>query len=281
MKSLSVLIVALAVILLVCPRGVAFAQSSQESYTVTLNAFTLHVTFPSEVMPGDVFNVSVQGTPTGTPVYLQNLTATIYYADSSGLHQVATQVLVSNPANSYGYYGSSPTGSFSKSFTVTVPRDAPRTSLVTLFSEATQYSNYPYYSSYEPYPFSYWYFGDPLFYSYYPSFTATTDQAISPLSYIRATTPEYVALQAEYRMLQQQLNQTQTENQQLQTTLTQQGVKIDQLTQQLAAANTTAQTYEVAASVLAIIAIALAAFNIYQMKNKTKKNDAKGTTESE
>jgi hypothetical protein len=226
-------------------------------------------------MPGDMFNVSVQGTPTSNSVYLQNLTVTVYYADSSGLHPLATQVLVSNSAISYGYYGSAPTGSFSKSFTVSVPQTAPRTSLEALFSEATQYNDYPYY--YGAYPFSYWYFGDPLFYSYYPATSASTDQALAPLSYIKATTPEYVVLESQYRTLQQQLNQTQNQNQQLQTTITQQNTLISQLNQQLSSANATAQTYEAVAAVSIVIALALAAFGVYQMRKKRKTTEAADT----
>ena len=103
--------------------SVASAHTIQTSYAVTLNWFSLLVTYPSEVLPGDVFNVSIQGTPRSAgPVYVQNLTVTIYYVDAAGLHQIVSQTLVGNPANSYGYYGMSPTGSFTKIFMVTVPR---------------------------------------------------------------------------------------------------------------------------------------------------------------
>jgi hypothetical protein len=230
-------------------------------------------------MPGDVFNVTVQGTPKSSSVYLQNLTATIYYADAAGLHQLASQTLVSNSANYYGYYGAPPTGSFSKSFTINVPQDAPRTSLMAIFSETTQYNNYyPYY--YGPYPFSYWSYGNPLFYSYYPSISSATDEAISAMPYINATTPEYVTLQSEYRMVQRQLNQTQTEIQQLKTTITQQSAMINQLNQQLTSANTTAQSYEAVATVFVIIAVALVALSIYQMRSKAKMKRAGETKET-
>jgi len=269
--SLTVFILALSI----CLPGATLAQSSQLSYTVNLIWFTLQVTYPSEVMPGDAFNVSVHGTPTSGYVYLQNLTATIYYADSSGLHQLATWVLVSNPISSYGYYGSVPTGSFNKNFTIIVPKDAPRTSLEALFSETTQY-NYPYY--YGPVSWSGWGFGDPIFSSYYPPVLysynppagTSTDQALAPLSYIKATTPEYVALQSQYHSLQQELNQTQTQNHQLQTTITRQNVTISQLNHQLTAATETAQTYEAAATILLIIAMGLLAFLVYQMRKRLK-----------
>ena len=244
----------------------AFGQSTQTSYTVKLNSFTLQVTYPSEVMPGDSVTVNVQGSPNTNNLYLQSLTATIYYADAAGLHQLATQNLVSNPANSYEYYGSYTTGSFSKNFTVNVPQNAPRTSLVAIFSETIQ-SNYYYYNYWPNFGYS---CPDPVFCASYPSYSTTTDDAIAPLSYIKATTPEYVALQSEYQMLQQQLNQTQTQNKQLQTTISQQSTMISQLNQQLTSANGTAQTYQMVAVGSVIIAGALAAFSIYQLKSKGK-----------
>jgi uncharacterized protein YoxC len=248
----------------------AFAQPTQVSYTVNLNSFTLQVMYPSEVMPGDAVTVNIQGSPKGSSLYLQSLTATIYYADAAGLHQLATQNLVSNPANSYGYYGSYTTGSFSKNFTVTVPQDAPRTSLVAIFSETVQSNNY-YYYDYNNYwsNYGYPYYGNP-FYEYYPSYSSTADTAIAPLSYIKAATPEYVALQSEYQMIQAQLNQALAQNNQLQTTVSQQSTMISQLNEQVTSANGRAQTYQMAAVAFIIVAVAFAAFSIYQLRSKGK-----------
>jgi hypothetical protein len=245
----------------------AFAQSAQVSYTVKLSLFALNVSYPSEVMPGDNVTITIQGSPTTSNVYLQSLSIIVYYADATGLHQLISQTLISNPTNSYAYYGTSTTANFTKSLTVNVPQDAPRTSLVALFSETTQSNNY-YYNDFGPYPFSY--YRDPIFYSYYPSYSTETDQAISPLSYVKATTPEFVTLQSEYQQLQQQMNQAQTQNQQLQASITQQNSTIRQLNQQLTTANTTAQTYQTIAVVFAIIAVALAALSIYEIIGKGK-----------
>jgi len=249
-------LVAVAVLLLsALTLSQGLAQQTQASYTVNLSSFTLQVTYPSEVMPGETVTVNVQASPKTTGIYLQTLTATVYYGDTSGLHVITTQNIVSNPANNYGSYS---TGSINENFTVNVPQNAPRTSLVAIFSETVQSNNYNYYNY--PSYFGYLYSGNPLFYSYYPSYTTTTDDAIAPLSYVKATTPEYVALQSEYQMLQQQLNQTQAQNQQLQTTITQQSSTINSLGQQLASANSTAQTYQGIAVAAIIIAIVLAAF---------------------
>jgi hypothetical protein len=262
----------------------AFGQPTQASYTVKLNSLSLQVTYPAEVLPGDNVTVSVQGTPIGNAVYLLSLTVTIYYADSSGLHQLPSVTLVNppnayNPYVTYGYY----TESFSKNFTVNVPKNAPRTSLVALFSEAVQPNynyggygyNYPYYYN-NPYPYpgySYYpyypYYVSPAYYPYsYSSYSYSSDQAVAPLSYIRASTPESMALQSENQMLQQQLNQVQSQNQQLQTKVSQQNATINQQSQQLAGLNGTIQTYQTVALALGVVSVILLAFNINQRRSK-------------
>ena len=169
------------------------------STTVKLNAFSLQVTCPAEVTPGSNVTVNVQGNPTGSGAYIQSLTVTLYYANASSLHQFVTENLVLSSApnayNNYISYGIS--GSFSKSFTLSVPENASGT-LVSLFSEAllpryqgwTPYSSgypyYPYSSSYPYYPYSSSY----PFYPYssgYP-YSYSSDQAIATLSYIQAST---------------------------------------------------------------------------------------------
>ena len=216
-------------------------------------------------MPGDNVTVTVQGNRVGNGAYLQSLTATIYYADASGLHQLATENLTSNLTSPNGYSYSRPyTTSFSKSFMVNVPQNASRTSLVALFSETAQ----SYYYGYGGYAYGYGInYGAPWeypSYSYssplsYPH-TSTTDQAIAPLSYIKANTPEIVTLQSENQKLQQQLNQSQAQNRQLQTAISQQNATIDQLNQR----------YTILALALGILAAALAIFNIYQWRRKER-----------
>lgn len=277
MKSALAFLVTSA-LLLVSLFNPAFAQPTQVSYVVNLNSFSLKVMYPSEVMPGDNVTVNIQGSPKSDSLYLQSLTATIYYADAAGLHELGTQNLVSNLAsNSYGYYGSYTTGNFSKNFTVNVPQNAPRTSLVAIFSETIQSNNY--YSDYLS-NFGFSSYGNPLINAYYPSYSSTTDDAIAPLSYIKATTPEYVALQSEYQMLQQQLNQTQAQNTQLQTTISQQSTMISQLNQQLTSTNGAAQTYQTVAVIFVIITVALAAFSIYQLRSKGKTQEKSETKAS-
>jgi len=286
MKPTTALILSAVLLTTIALFNPAFAQSNQASYTVNLTYSTIQVTYPSEVLPGDSVTVNVQVNPKSN-VYLQTLTATIYYIDETGLHQLTSQTLANNSKmNSYGYSYSYTTSSFSKSFQVTVPQDAPRTSLVASFSETAQSNNYnnnyygyPYYYYYE-YPYnnsyscSYWYceysYTYPAYYyAYYPSYSSTsTDSAIAPLSYIKASTPEYATLQSQYQSLQQQLQQTQAQNQQLQSTVSQQSTTINQLNQQIASSNSNTQTYQVLAVGLGILAAALAVFATFRGRSK-------------
>jgi len=260
-----------------------YAQSTQ--YTVKLSAYSLLVTCPAEVMPGETVTFNVQGNPTVNGVYLQSLTATIYYTDQTGIRQLQTESLVvSSSPNaynnyvSYGYYGP-----FNKNFTVNVPENTPRTSLVALFSQSATFGSYysyagnglnPYYYT-NPYPFSYPfypYYPSYMSYAYYPYSYSTpqygSDQAVAPLSYIKANTPESVTLQSENQMLQQQLSQAQGQNQALQTRLSQQNATINQLNQQVTDMNGTIQTYQMLSLGLGILAVIFLVFTISQRRGK-------------
>jgi hypothetical protein len=262
MKLVRVFLITVMPLILASLFNSAFGQSTQASYTVKLNSFTLRIIYPSEVMPGDNVTVTVQGNPIGNGAYLQSLTANVYYADASGLHQLATINFASNSTDAYTY-SRAYTSSFSKSFTVKVPQNSPRTSLVALFSETAQ----SYYYGYGGYAYGYgieytlpWSYPS---YSYtsvpsYP-YTSTTDQAIAPLSYIKGNTPEIVTLQSEVQNLQNQLKQSQAENQQLQSTFTQQNAIIDQLNQR----------DQILTVALVILGVALAT-SIYQWRGKKK-----------
>ena len=275
----------------------AYAQSTQ--YTVKLNAYNLLVTCPAEVMPGETVTFNVQGNPTASGVYLQSLTATIYYANASSLHQLATEnLVVSSSPNaynnyvSYGYYGS-----FNKNFTVNVPDNATATPLVAIFSETvmpkyqgwnpyspsysyyqshynnpTSYPYYPYYPYYLSYPYLPAYPYYPTYPAYSPSYTPTSsygsDQSVTSLSYVKASTPESVTVQSENQMLQQQLNQTQGEIQQLQGKISQQNSTIIQLTQQVAAVNGIVQAYQALTLTFAVVAVVLLVYAIIQRRKR-------------
>lgn len=258
MKLRTSLLLISALIVSVSIFNPTYAQPTNASYTVNLAWTTLQLTYPTEVMPGSTVIVNVHVNPTSNGIYLQSLIATVYYADVSGLHQIATQNLITNPGMSY-YYASE---SFNNSFQVNLPQNVPRTTLVAMFSEITQ--SY-YYSSYWGRS---WGCFDPIFCAS-PSYRST-DDAIAPLSYVEATTPEYVTLQSEYQALQQKLNQTQIQNQQLQNMVSQQSEVINQLNQHASLANNTTQTYQLLSLILAILVVALVAFNINQRRDREK-----------
>jgi hypothetical protein len=269
MKSMFALLVTAVLLVSVSSIITVHAQATQVSSTITLKSVNLQVAYPSEVVPGNTVTVQVQVNPVSGGGYLENLTATVYYADATGLHQIASQNLVANQANTYSYPAPYQTVSYSKTMQFSVPQNAPRTSLVAVFSETFQSQYY----------YDYHCFVD-VFYSYCPSYSDgnANDEAIAALSYIKAPTPEYVSLQSTYQLLQQQLNQTQTQlkqsqtqNQQLQNAVSQESVTINQLNQQLASANQTTQNYQALAAALGIVVVILVIFTAYQSTRKEKR----------
>ncbi len=244
--------------------------ASQVSSSVTLSYLKVQLTYPQEVLPGDSLTVNVQAT---AKEYLRlvSLSVQIYYGDSGDLHLLTSATIAKDMYMSTR-------DRINKDIQITVPLDAPRTSLIALVSENVRsryydysYYYYPYY--YYPYFYNYSY---PYYYAVYPSYTyaSTTDDTVTALSYIKATTPEYVALQTEYQTLQQKLTQAQSDNQKLQQDLQAKQVTINQmnsavsdLNQLLAAAQSNIQLLQMIAVVLTGIIVFLTAF-LWREKTK-------------
>ncbi len=271
------------------------AQSTQTSYTVNLAYLSVQLSYPSQVMPGDTVTVNLQASPKNE-VSGESLTIQIFYADDTTLHQLASAT-VSNVYNSNYYMNSG--SSLNKQIQLTIPQDAPRTSLIAALTEKVQSAYYSYYyypGSYNYsspncyYPDYYYYYDYCTYYGYaYPSYSysTSTDTRVAPLSYIKATTPEYVSLQSEYQMLQQQLAQSQAENQQLkqnlqdsQNKIAQQNATIANLNQQLSSSQSMNGTVEAGAGGLGIIAIILGVFVAYLSGGRSRTPKAKGQNEA-
>lgn len=278
-----------------------FAQATQNSYTVNLNYLTVQLSYPSEVNPGDSVTVNLQATAKSY-VDAVSLTAQIFYADGNSLHQLASASIGNNYSMGSG-------GSLSKQIQFAVPQSAPRTSLVASLSEnvqSTSYSSYYGYYGYPAYYTSYYNssssncYSYPDWYDYYgyctyygsayaiPSYpySTATDAGVAPLSYIKATTPEYVSLQSEYQMVQQQLTQSQAQNQQLkqnlqdaQNTIAQRDTTIANLNQQLSSTQNTIRTLEAVVAVLAVLVIGVFVAYLSKGKGRTQPR-AKGDTEA-
>ena len=266
------------------------AQTNQTSYSVNLNYLTVHLSYPSQVLPGDNIVVNLQAIVKRS-LDSVSLNIQIFYSNGSSLHQVASASADSNYMNSGE--------SFSKTIQFTIPQDAPRTSLVASLTENVQsayaysYAFYPMNYNYSPsncyyYPNWYYYdygycnydYGYPFYTDYYSpylsdTYSTITDGGVAPLSYIKATTPEYTALQSQYQSLQQQLQQSQAENQQLnqtlqnaQNTIAQQNATIVNLNQQLSSSRQTTGTFGVAAAGFAAVAVGV--FVAFLRKSKAK-----------
>jgi peptidoglycan hydrolase CwlO-like protein len=270
-------IVLLVMLLAIIATQSVFAQTSQTTSTVTLRYFNIQATYPAEALPGDSASVHVQANAKST-FYLQSLTIQVYYADSSSLHQITSATLGSNTYLNSG-------GSVTKDVQFTVPKDMPRTSLIAVFTENVRTASYDYYYYYPvgayyynySYPYYDYYYYYPYTYYMYPSqsYSTATDDVVSPLSYVKATTPEYVSLQSEYNTLQQNYQQVQADNQKLQQQLndaqnqiSQKDAQIADLNQQLESAKSTSTTLGIGALVLVVAAVAVAAFAVMRGRSK-------------
>ncbi len=264
------------------------SQSTQVSSTVTLQYLNVQLSYPSEVLPSQVVTVNVQATAKQS-IRLVSLTLEAYYADGNSLRQLATTTIAEEQSMGSG-------AQVSKAVQVNVPGDTLRTSLIAVVNEKVRVSGYTY-----SYPYSYYYYSpyyytnctSPPYYctyyyryyafypypSYYASYVTSTDGAVASLSYIKATTPEYATLQSEYQVLQQKLNQAQTENQKLQqdlqaqkSLLNQNDATIADLNQRLAGMQGNISALEIIAVVLGILSIFLAALVVFFWGKSSRKS---------
>jgi len=235
-----------------------YAQSSQVSNSVSLSHLDVQLTYPSEVLPGQSVTLNVLA-KAKDGFRLTSLLVQVYYADQNSLRQLTSTTVAQNLWMSKG-------DQINKDVQVAVPLDAPRTSLIALVSESVKVRYYDYSYYYYPYWYAYEYDDHSyLFYYAYPTYYYLTfsDDAIAPLAYIRATTPEYVTLQSQYQQLQQTLNETQAQNQKLQQDLqtaqnliAQKDSTITDLNKQLASTQSMLTFVEVVAVVLGVAIIA-------------------------
>jgi hypothetical protein len=219
----------------------AIAQSAsaqpQTYASVSLQYFAVQVQYPAVVLPGASITVHVQAIAKSA-VDLNSLTGYVYYSDGSNIHQLTSATIVGSQNVGAG-------NTFTNDLQVSVPQGIPRTSLFATFTESVRASyvsssGYSYYYGSDYYCGSYNYnnMNNCYYYPYYSSYPqysyyTTSDTAVSPLSYVNATTPEYTSLQSQYQSQQQQLSQAQAQNQNLQQQVTQQNQQIAQLQSQI------------------------------------------------
>jgi hypothetical protein len=247
----------------------AYAQSSSVSYSMALEHLNVQLTYPSQVLPGQSVTVNLQAKAKDS-FRLNSLTLQIYLANSSSLRQLTSTTVAQDQSMSSG-------GQINKDVQITVPLDAPRTSLVAVVSESVRMTYY-YYSYWAPYWYPYDNYSWPYFWAY-PSYyySTITDNAIAPLTYIQATTPEYVTLQSQYQQLQQILNQTQAQNTKLQqdlqnaqNTVAQRDSTIAGLNEQLTSLQSTITLLEAVAVILAVAVVVAVVLLVRQRKTSVR-----------
>jgi len=223
-------------------------QSAQVTNNVSLRFLDVQLTYPSQALPGQSVTVNVQA-KAKSGFQLSNLLLQVYVADpnSINMRELSSVTVAQGLEMSTG-------GQINKVIQVPVPADVPRTSLIARVSENVTLTVFIVYinsnPALQPAPYN----------------TATGDDAITPLTYIAATTPEYVTLQSQYQQVQQGLTQSLAQIVKLQQTVAQENATIYQLNEQLSFANRRVQTYQGLALGLSILTVAFFALYIRQRR---------------
>jgi hypothetical protein len=199
-------LVLLVIVVALCMNPLVYAQSSQVVGRVSLIHLNVQLTYPSEILPGQSVTVGVQAQAKSS-FQLASLTMQVYYVDPQlGLRQVASATVAQGLSMANG-------GQINKAVQVTIPTDAPRTSLIARVAENVTLTVFIVYNNGPSTQAA-------------PYYSATSDDAIAPLTYIMSPTPEYVALQSQYQTLESQyqqvrqgLNQSLAQNVKLQQSL--------------------------------------------------------------
>ena len=144
-----------------------FAQSNQITSTVSLTHLNVQLTYPSQVLPGQSATINLTAQAKDS-FQLANLTVQVYLADQNNLRQLVSTTVAQNTMMPSG-------NQINKQIQITVPSDAPRTSLVALVTESVSMTPYSYpYAYANPYwsgnLYGNWYgYGSYPYYSPYSS----------------------------------------------------------------------------------------------------------------
>ena len=121
-----------------------FAQSNQVTSTVSLSHGNVQLTYPSQVLPGQSATINLTAQAKDS-FQLANLTVQVYLADQNNLRQLLSTTVAQNTMMTTG-------NQINKQIQITVPSDAPRTSLVALVTESVSMTPYSYPNAYA-YPY--------------------------------------------------------------------------------------------------------------------------------
>jgi hypothetical protein len=257
MKIRSMLVLFAVVTVILFMNNPVYAQSNQVTNNVSLRYLNVQLTYPSQALPGQSVTVNVQAKAKGS-FQLSDLMLQVYAADPNNLNlrELTSATVAQNLQMSGGAL-------INKAIQVAVPVDVPRTSLIARVSENITLTIFIVYINSNPSVQA------------APYNTATSDDAISTLTYIAASTPEYVALQSQYQALQTQhqqvqrgLNQSLAQNVKLQGTVNQQNATIHQLIEQLTYANRRVETYQGLALGFGILTAAFCSLYVHQRRRK-------------
>jgi len=254
-RKVSILILCMIVTIALLMNQTVNAQTNLVTNNVNLRYLNVQLTYPSQALPGQSVTVSLLAKAKGS-FQLSSLTLQVYAADSNSasLRELAS----ANVAQGLEMAGGT---QIIKAIPVIVPSDVPRSSLIARVSENVTLTVLIVYIN-----------GNPAVQGA-PYNTATSDDAISTLTYIAATTPEYMTLQSQYQTLQTQhqliqrgLNQSLVQNVKLQNTINQQNQTIQQLNGELNHSDLRLETYQGLAFAFGALSLVFGALYVHQRR---------------
>jgi len=198
--------VACLIVLCVFLGSVIPSHASPTQKRFALAYFDVDVSYPENGKPGETITVSVTAT-VKKDCEVQDLSVELFaYSLSGEPRLIATISVVKQTSVVSG-------NSFQNYAAVSIPSDAPRSFLMAVASESVRTYSYSYSYSYYSYPYywygvnptRYWWSWYPVYYSY-RTYVDTVDKETGPLTYVLATTPEYIQLKADYDKLNTDYN---------------------------------------------------------------------------
>jgi hypothetical protein len=235
--------------------------------SVSSEHLTVKFTFPESADPGNTVTISAT-TTAKTSTKVDSLSIEVFTYVNQQLVRAAAATVLKNQKVRSG-------DAWQTTLLVTIPSNAQRSTMIGTVTEAWEemtnyyssyyspYVYYPYYAYYPSYPYNY-----TVFYMYEPSYLIRekSSQQTVPLTYVLATTPEYEALLAKQKKLQQdydalaaRYNELSSKYDSLRSDYNLSLSKYAQLESEYNATSAELDTYRLLTYVLVIVAVALGA----------------------
>lgn len=184
--------------------NVFYVHAVPDQRRYSLAYFDIYFSYPANGKPGETITVTLTATAKKN-CEVQDISVEFFAYSISGEPRLIGSTSIVKQASVVSG------NSFQKSVSLTIPMDAPRSFLMAVASETVRTYSYTY-SYYYTYPYWWWYNATRYWWGWYPAYygwrtyTDTVDKSTGPVTYVLATTPEYIQLKADHDKLTSDYN---------------------------------------------------------------------------